>query len=105
MNIRTSVFAAAALIGLGLGSGLATPQHAEAMVANPGVSAPVVVDQVACRTVRTRVVRPNGRVVYRTTRRCGPPHWARPHRRCVMERQRIVRPNGAVVYKRIRRCR
>jgi hypothetical protein len=105
MNIRTSVFATAALLAFGLGAGLATSQRAEAMVANPGVSAPALVDHVACRTVRTRVVRPSGRVVYRTTRRCGPRRWARPHHRCVMERQRIVRPSGAVVYKRVRRCR
>ncbi|MBN9013156.1 MAG: hypothetical protein J0H25_08920 [Rhizobiales bacterium] len=100
MRLRTSVLVAAALLGLGL----AVPQSAEAMVVNPGVSAPSVVDTVACRTVRSRIVRPGGRVVYKTTRQCTP-HWSHHRRGCVMERQRIVRPNGAVVYKQVRRCR
>ena len=104
MTFRSSVCVAAALFGLAL----ATPQ-AQAMVANPGVSAPAVAESVACRTVRTRVVRPNGRVVYRTKRSCGHGmmhrHHGYRHHGCRMERQRIVRPNGAVVYKQIRRCR
>jgi hypothetical protein len=100
MSFRTPVWIAAALFGLAL----AAPPQAQAMVAHPGVSAPSAIDAVACRTVRERVVRPDGRVIYRTSRKCGP--WHRPHwgRHCRVERQRVIRPSGAVVYKTIRRC-
>jgi|SRR5690348_465419 len=36
------------------------------------LKAPSLVEQAACRTIRSRVVRPNGRVVFRTVRRCTP---------------------------------
>jgi hypothetical protein len=100
MNFRTPAWIAATLFGLAL----AVPPQAQAMVANSGVTAPSAIDAVACRTVRERVVRPGGRVIYKTSRRCGP--WHRHHwrRHCRVERQRVIRPSGAVVYKRIRRC-
>lgn len=100
MKFRTPVLIAAALFGLAL----AAPPQAQAMVASPGVSAPSAIDAVACRTVRKRVVRPNGRVTYKTSRRCGPRHRHHWRRHCRVERQRVIRPSGAVVYKRIRRC-
>jgi hypothetical protein len=62
------------------------------------------VDDVACVTQRVRTVRPNGRVVYRTERRCG----VRPARfgdHCRMVRERVYRPNGTVVVRNVRRCR
>ncbi len=77
---------------------------------NPGLTAPPLAETVACRTVRERVVRPSGRVVYRVKRRCGPRwshgshrRWGRAH--CRYHRARVVRPNGSVVYRTVRRCR
>ncbi|WP_409718769.1 hypothetical protein [Pseudorhodoplanes sp.] len=66
------------------------------------VKAPVHVETVACRTVRTRIVGPGGQVTFRTRRVCAP---AAAPRRCRMERQRIVRPNGTVVFRTVQRCR
>jgi hypothetical protein len=69
-------------------------------------SAPSLVEDVACRTVRTRTVRPNGRVVYRTKRICTPGwHGGWNQGRCRLVRERIHRPNGSVVYRTVRRCR
>jgi len=67
-----------------------------------------MIEEAACVTRRVRTVRPNGRVVYRTVRRCGVPAYGRPYRGyrggCRMIRERIVRPNGSVVYRQTRRC-
>lgn len=97
-SLATLVFAAAAAFGTML-----LPQSAQALTANPNVTAPQLTETIACRTVRSQVVRPGGRVTYRTRTVCTP--MVRPRPRCTMERQRIVRPNGAVVFKSIRRCR
>ncbi|HEX2215157.1 MAG TPA: hypothetical protein VHG27_00450 [Xanthobacteraceae bacterium] len=73
-------------------------------MADPGLKIPSATEKVACRTVRERIRRPNGALVWRTKRLCTPRYtWNRP--RCFTERQRIVRPNGAIVYKKVRRCR
>jgi hypothetical protein len=64
------------------------------------VAAPNHVESVACRVVRSRVVRPGGRVVVNTRRVCTPN--AGP--RCRVVKQRTVRPNGAVVVRTVRRC-
>lgn len=64
------------------------------------IVAPGHVEDVACRVVRTRIVRPGGRVVYRTRRVCRPAMGPR----CRVVKQRIVRPNGRVVVRTIRRC-
>jgi len=71
---------------------------------DPGVQAPSMVDDVACRVVRERIVR-NGRVTYRTRNVCtsGRPHYS--GRNCRTIRERIVRPNGSVVYRSVQRCR
>jgi hypothetical protein len=61
-------------------------------------------ETVACRMVRSRVVRPNGRVTYKTERRCRP-SFGRSYPRCKHIRTRTVRPNGTVVYRNVRRCR
>jgi len=68
--------------------------------------APSLVEDVACRTVRERVVRPGGRVIFRTKRICTP-GFGRALRggHCRMVRERVVRPNGSVVYRSVRRCR
>lgn len=100
MKMFSTVVAAAALLGVAVISA----QPASALTANPGLTAPSLVEDVACRMVRSRVVRPNGRVVYRQVRKCTP-GFTRPRSRCTVERQRVVRPNGAVVFKTVRRCR
>ncbi|MGD9924272.1 MAG: hypothetical protein AB7V13_22950 [Pseudorhodoplanes sp.] len=64
------------------------------------IAVPNQVEAVACRVVRTRVVRPGGRVVFRTRRVCRPSIGPR----CRMFKQRIVRPNGRVVVRTVRRC-
>lgn len=64
------------------------------------IAAPNQVEAVACRVVRTRVVRPGGRVVFRTRRVCGPAMGPR----CRVIKQRTVRPNGSVVVRTVRRC-
>ena len=63
------------------------------------VVAPDHIESVACRVVRTRVVRPGGRVVFNTRRVCTP---SGP--RCRVVKQRTVRPNGSVVVRTVRRC-
>ena len=71
-----------------------------------GAHAPSLVEDVACRTVRERVVRPGGRVFYRTKRICTPGFGRWPGARdCRTIRERVVRPNGTVVYRTVRRCR
>jgi hypothetical protein len=94
-------------IALAFGAVLfAAPQEAHARFGPEQVQAPSLVDNVACVTRRIRTVRPNGRVVYRTVRRCGVPAWQqRRVDRCRTVRERIVRPNGNVVYQTVRRCR
>ena len=69
-------------------------------------SAPLLVEDVACRTVRSRILRPNGRVIYSTRRICTP-GWRGGgfDRRCRVVRERIHRPNGSVVVRTVRRCR
>jgi hypothetical protein len=68
--------------------------------------APSLMEDVACRTVRERIVRPGGRVIFRTKRVCRP-GFGRTFGggRCRMVRERVVRPNGSVVYRSVRRCR
>lgn len=98
-----------------LGAGFLAAPEAQARFNASHVEAPSLVEDVACVTRRIRTVRPNGRVVYRTVRRCGvrPPHargGVRPYDRvrrdrCRVVRERIYRPNGTVVVRSIRRCR
>jgi hypothetical protein len=69
----------------------------------PAVKGTSLAEPVACRTVRERVVRPNGSVVYRVKRNCGLAQA--PHRRhCTMVKERIHRANGSVVFRSVRRC-
>ncbi len=83
----------------------AAPQEAHARFSPERVQAPSLVDDVACVTRRIRTVRPNGRVVYRTVRRCGVPAWQRRANRCRWVQERVYRPNGNVVVRNVRRCR
>jgi hypothetical protein len=82
----------------------ASAPSAAAVPVHPGLSVPSMAESVACRTVRSRIVHPNGRVTYRKVRRCHP-SFGRRHPRCRYVRSRIVRPNGTVVYRNVRRCR
>ena len=92
-------FAIAATLGLFV----AGPDAAQARMMNPHLGAPSLAETVACRVVRERVVRPGGRVIYRTKRVCRPDVTV-GGRGCVVRRERIVRPNGSVVYRSVRRC-
>lgn len=90
---------------LALGAGfLAAPQaQAQARFNGLQVQAPSLVEDAACVVRRERVVRPNGRVIYRTVRRCGVGPGPRMGG-CRVTRERVVRPNGRVIYRTVRRC-
>jgi hypothetical protein len=77
--------------------------EANAVPMSQGIEAPAVIEQAACAVRRERIVRPNGRVVHRTVRRCGP-GIGRSRERCRVVRERITRPNGRVVVRTVRRC-
>jgi hypothetical protein len=83
--------AAAAFVGF-------TATEASARFSPQRIEAPALVEQAACTVRRVRTVR-NGRVTYRTVRRCTPEPV------CRTIRERTVRPNGSVVYRTVRRCR
>ncbi len=97
----------------------ATAQPASARFFDPSLKAAAPgAEQVACRTVRERVERPNGSVVFRTKRMCdgdGPGMRVGiggvdvrvghgQGRDCRTIRERIERPNGSVVYRKVRKC-
>jgi hypothetical protein len=88
-----------------LGAGFLAAPEAQARFNAAQIQAPSLVEDVACVTRRVRTVRPNGRVVYRTVRRCGVPAWNRPANRCRWVQERVYRPNGNVVVRNVRRCR
>ena len=101
MKVLCAVTVATAMLG-----GIAAlPATASARMADPGLKLPSAAEQVACRTVRERIRRPNGALVWKVRRVCTPGFAMHPRPRCVTERQRILRPNGAVVFKSVRRCR
>jgi hypothetical protein len=79
------------------------PDAVQARMMNPRLEAPPLVETVACRVVRERVVRPSGRVIYRTKRVCTPSVTVGGPG-CVVRRERVVRPNGSVVFRTVRRC-
>ncbi len=91
------------LIAAAFAAGLAgfSVGDASARFSPQAVEAPALLEEAQCVTRRIRTVRPNGRVVNRTVRRCGPGVG----RRCRVERQRVVRPNGRVIFRTVRRCR
>jgi len=102
MNLRSTALIAAAMFG----ALLTAPQAAHAITAAPvlgatGIAAPSMLEDVQCRTVRERVRLRNGRVTYRTVRRCAP-QMQRP---CRMVRERVVTPSGRVIHRTVRRCR
>ena len=81
---------------------------AQARMAAPVVAVPNHVEQVACRVVKDRVVRPGGRVVTTTRRVCGPSigrvMGPRVGFGCRTVKERTVRPNGTVVVRTACRC-
>ena len=86
---------------------LASAPAGAARFHDPALQAsPALVEQAACTMRRERVERPNGRVVFRTVRRCGPGIGPGPRfgDRCRMVRARVERPNGTVVFRTTRRC-
>jgi hypothetical protein len=93
--MRSILFGAAAFAGLVLLS----PDPAAARFPVSPITAPSLIEDVACRVRRVRTVRPGGRVVTRMVRTCT------PDRRCRNVRTRTVRPNGSVVIRTVRRCR
>jgi hypothetical protein len=72
---------------------------------DPNLVAPPVAEEVACRVIRERIVRPGGRVVFRERSVCSPRPVIGIPPRCAMIRERIVRPDGSVVFRSVRRCR
>jgi hypothetical protein len=99
MNVRSTTLLAAA----GLGILLAASQPAAAFTVPRTMKASAVVEDVACRTTRSRIVLPGGRVIYPNVRTCAAP-VVRPVPRCKVMRERIVRPNGTVIFRSVRRC-
>ena len=61
-----------------------------------------LVESAACTVRRVRTVRPNGTVVVRRVRKCGPRMGMGMG--CRMVTQRVKRPNGTVIVRRMRRC-
>jgi hypothetical protein len=99
--MRTASLAIIALVTAFYGLPSAGVQAAT--VSHPTIAGTSLVEPAACRTVRQRVVRPNGSVVYRVKRTCGLSQVPR-HRHCTMIKERIRRANGAVVFRSVRRC-
>ena len=92
-----AVVAAAALTGL-------AANEAQARFSPESIQAPSILEEAQCATRRVRTVRPNGRVIVRTIRQCGP-GFGRRVDRCRTVRERIIRPNGRVIIRTVRRCR
>jgi hypothetical protein len=100
--MRTVSFATFALVGALCGLSPSAGVHA-ATISHPVITGTTSVEPAACRTVRERVVRPNGSVVYRMKKTCGVGPVPM-HRHCTMVKERIHRANGAVVFRSVRRC-
>ena len=75
--------------------------EANARFAPQAIEVPALVEPAQCVMRRERVERPNGAVVYRTMRRCGPGPRAGG---CKVVRERVERPNGNVVFRTRRVC-
>lgn len=86
------------------GFGSFAANEAQAHFSPQAIEAPTVVEEAQCVVRRVRTVRPNGRVIVRTVRNCGP-RFGRRVDRCRTVRERITRPNGRVIVRTVRRCR
>lgn len=86
---------------------MSMPTQSSAMTLPGGLHVSQSFETVACRVVRTRTVRPNGAVVWRSERQCTPGVVVAPvvvAPRCAVVRERVVRPSGVVVVRSVRRC-
>jgi hypothetical protein len=88
---------------LALGAGFLAAPQAQARFNGLQVQSPSLVEDAACVVRRERVMRPGGRVEYRTVRRCGVGPGPRMGG-CRVTRERVVRPNGRVIFRTVRRC-
>lgn len=98
----------------------ATAQPASARFFDPSLkSTAPSAEPVACRTIRERIERPGGGVVFRTKRVCDDDRGPGMRlgiggvdvrvgrgegRDCRTIRERIERPDGSLVYRKVRRC-
>jgi streptogramin lyase len=81
--------------------GVVSVPEAQARFPAPQPEAAALIEPAACTVRQVRTVRPNGRVVYRTVRRC----TVDPVGRCRVTRERVFRQDGSVVIRSVRRCR
>jgi hypothetical protein len=90
-NLLLAALAAAAIGAVAFGD-------AEARFYTPQLEASSLVEEAACTVRRVRTVRPNGRVITRTIRRCT------PEPRCRTVREVVRRDNGRIIFRTVRRC-
>lgn len=90
--LLVTAFAAATL-------GVFSAPGAQARFYTPQLDTSSLIEEAACTVRRIRTVRPNGRVIVRTVRRCT------PEPRCRTVREVVRRDNGRVVFRTVRRCR
>jgi len=79
------------------GSGFTSTMQAAGVLrldSNIGLSR---IEPVACRVIRQRITRSDGRIAFKTTRTCTPT--------CRLVRKPVTLPNGHVVIRQIRACR
>jgi cytochrome c-type biogenesis protein CcmE len=103
IKIVTTTLSGLAIAALLVG----TAGNSQARFYDPATpSGAALVEQAACRTVKTRT-RVGGRVVVKTVRRCTPRVTTRYRsvRRCTNVRTRVRTPAGTFVYRTVRRCR
>ena len=62
-----------------------------------GLQSPMLIETVACRNVRDRLILPNGRVEYVTRQECTP-GAASTGSGCRVVRERAIRPDGSVAF-------
>jgi hypothetical protein len=101
--MRSASLATLAFVSALLGLSSYPTAQAATFSPPPAIKGTSLIEPVACRTIRQRVVRPNGSVVYRVKRRCGLAQ-VRPRRHCTMVKERIHRADGSVVFRSVRRC-
>lgn len=98
--IMSALAAAALMTMLPHGASAARFQDPSLATASP------LVEQAACRTVRTKTY-VRGRVVYKTVQKCGLPAFRPTHRAqsCSNVKTRVRTASGSFVLKTVRRCR
>lgn len=89
---RLSVVAISAVVAM-----LSAGRSDAAPAFGAGLQGATLVEMVACRNVRDRLVLPNGRVEYVTRQECTP-GAATTGSGCRVIRERVIRPDGSVVF-------